>query len=117
LRVGVAHISPKCTSDNRLKVEFSPEGKTDMTLYHRTTSTFSKYTLGVIGVYNITAGLLKKNDLLLGYQHDDKNYLSLRLENKEFRSTPTCLGNWKGYFQTATLDFVRKYNENFKYGV
>jgi hypothetical protein len=82
LRLGVSHIAPKCTSDNRLKIDFFPEGKKDFTIYHRTVNNIDKFTLGVIGVYSITSNLIKKNDVLIGYQYDEKTYASIRLSNK-----------------------------------
>jgi hypothetical protein len=70
LRVGAKHLSDKCNSDNRIRVDFK-EDKHDLTWYNRTVVTEKKFTFGNMIVFNISNQILSKTNFLLGYKVND----------------------------------------------
>lgn len=79
IRVGAAHLSSACHSDNRLKIDHNADGKNNLTWYNRTVATQDKFTFGLLGAYGISSNVLVKNNLLVGYKIDDTTNAFLRL--------------------------------------
>jgi hypothetical protein len=116
LRLGAAHKSEHCHSDNRLRIDFNAENKKNLTWYNRTIVTKEKFTFGLLGAYGLTNNVLVKNNFLFGYKINDDASVFLRLENKGYRKDVFNWADWKGYFDNAKVDFVNKYKD-IKYGI
>lgn len=84
LRLGAAHKSQNCNSDNRLKVDFQDD-KHNLTWYNRTVVTKDKFTFGNMFVYNISQQILAKTNFLFGYKGDKDIDVFLRVENNDYR--------------------------------
>lgn len=110
LRVGAAHLSSKCHSDNRLKVDFNGDNK-NLTWYNRTVVNQDKFTFGVLGAYGISNNVLVKNSLLFGYNHDDKTSAYLRIENDGYRKTGFNWADFSGYFDSLRLSVVSEWKD------
>jgi hypothetical protein len=68
LRLGAAHQSKNCNSDNRIRVDFNPDNQKSLTWYNRTVIKHDKFTFGAVTAYGITSNVLVKNNLLFGYK-------------------------------------------------
>ena len=117
LRVGAAHKSEHCHSDNRIRVDFASDNKHNVTLYNRTVVTKCNYTFGMMAAYALTSNVLVKNNLTFNYLVKDQGNISLRAENRGFRKEAFNWANWKGYFDQFKVDFVTNFKNNFRYGV
>ena len=117
LRLGAAHISKHCNSDNRLKIDFDNGGRNNLTFYNRTLVNHEKIYFGLMAAYNITNNILVKNNVLLGYQVNPTSNAYVRLENRGFRKDAFNWADLARYFDTARIDFISTHNLNVKYGV
>jgi hypothetical protein len=84
LRLGAHHLSSKCDSDNRLRIDFSNDNKKDIYWYNRTIVNHENFSFGLLGVYGITSRVFAKSDLLFSYKPTqvENTSIFLRLENK-----------------------------------
>lgn len=116
LRLGAGNKSERCHSDNRLRIDFAPEGKRTLTWYNRTVVTYDKFTFGLLAAYGISSRVLLKNNLLFGYKVNDTTNASLRVENNGYRKDFDW-ANFRGYFDNVRADVVSKYKDNIEYGL
>jgi hypothetical protein len=117
LRLGVAHVSEKCNSDNRLKIEYGAENKKNLTWYNRTYVQHDKFTFGVLGAYSLSQNIISKNSLLFGYKVDDKTSVFLRADSEGFRKNAIGWKDCQSYFDNVKLDVFSNHNTSFKYGL
>lgn len=112
LKAGLGHKSEHCNSDNRIRYRIA-EG--DWHLYHRTTVLHNKFTFGIVGVLDVFNKVLQKNNLLVGYQVNEKSNLFLRAEVNGFRrSNPDSVSS---VFDMLTADYILKLNDKSKVGI
>jgi hypothetical protein len=71
VKLGAIHRTPTHESDNRLKIEFGPDNRKNITLYNRTMIYYNKLTFGLVGAYSISQNYILKNNLFLGYRKSD----------------------------------------------
>lgn len=117
LRLGAAHKSEHCSSDNRLRVDFHDERRQSYTWYHRTMVNHEKFTFGLLGVYGITHNVMAKTSLLLGYEIKPDRNVYLRVENDKFRSNHWGFNEIADHLDLFRVDYVARYNESTRYGV
>ena len=72
VRFGFASIHPRCTSDNRLRVN-SSLGSHTFCYYNRTLSYWNQNKLGIVAVIDLTNKVLQKNNVLLGHVFYDRH--------------------------------------------
>lgn len=77
MKLGVGHDSEHCHSDNRLKVSLGGEEKSYY-WYNRTMVNHGKFRFGLVSCVDILGKVLQKNNILLGYEHDENNKVYLR---------------------------------------
>jgi hypothetical protein len=77
--LGAHHLSKVCLSDNRIKIDLGGEGRNNLTWYNRTILNYDKFVFGFVGAYGILNNILVKNNLLFGYNLDEKRSVSLRV--------------------------------------
>jgi hypothetical protein len=70
VRVGAAHLSDVCNSDNRLKIDHNADGRNCYTWYNRTVVRHDKCVFGMLTAVGLTSQVLAKNNLLFGYNLD-----------------------------------------------
>ena len=116
LRLGANHVSPKCNSDNRLRVDFQDD-KQNLTWYNRTVVTKDKLTFGNMFVYNISSQIIAKTNFLLGYKVSDKIDAFVRIENNDYRKVSWSPAEIVNHFDTYRLNFIAKHDEKIKYGL
>lgn len=116
LRLGANHVSSKCSSDNRLRVDFQDD-KQNLTWYNRTVVTKDKVTFGNMFVYNISSQILSKTNFLLGYKVSDKIDAFVRVENNDYRKVSWSPAEIVNHFDTCRLDFIAKHDDRIKYGL
>jgi hypothetical protein len=66
LKFGGQSVSDKCNSDNRIKVD----DELNITWGHRTRIQNGNWRIGLVGVFDLTAGRILKKDFLVGYRKD-----------------------------------------------
>lgn len=115
LRIGAAHLGPKCHTDNRLKIDATPE-KQKATWYNRTVVKQDKFIFGVLAAYGLYDHVLVKNDLLFGYTHDDSTSAYLRLVNSKYRQTGFNWSDFNGYFDKVKIDIISSFKD-WKWGI
>jgi hypothetical protein len=116
LRLGAAHLSDTCNSDNRLKIDHNADGGNCYTWYNRTVVTEGKYVFGMLTAYGLTSHVLSKNNLLFGYNIDENTSAYLRLENQGYRKAGFNWGDASAYFDHLKLDTVSSYR-GWRWGV
>lgn len=72
VRFGFASIHPRCTSDNRFRVN-SSLGSHTFHFYNRTLSYWNKNKFGIVVVVDLTNKVLQKNNVLLGHVFYDRH--------------------------------------------
>ena len=115
-KLGCCHVSDKCSSDNRVRVE-NKSGGFNYWWYHRTVINHNKFSYGLLGVFDLTNRVIQKNNLLVKYKHDDKTEVFLKAECDNYRSKNADPANWRAYFDTVTFDLVRKVNDTTRVGL
>lgn len=88
-----------------------------MTWYHRTVVKHNDFTFGILSAVGITNRILAKNAVLFGQKINDKVSAFLKFENDGFRKSNFSFTDFKGYFNTATVDIVGKHNDSIRYGL
>ena len=116
LKAGVGHISEHCTSDNRVRASLQQE-ETQWQWNNRTTVKHNKFTFGLLTVFDITNRVLQKNNLLFGYQADDKTNVFLRAEVNGFRKNNFNIQDPASIWDSFTADVVRKIDDKSKAAV
>lgn len=115
LKLGVANISEKCTSENRIRCAIQQDSQ-EWSWANRTTVNHNKLTFGLVAVFDLTNKVLQKNNLLLGYKADSNTNLFLRAENAGFRKENVDSSKFDKYFDSITADVVRKIDDKTKAG-
>ena len=115
-RLGAASYAEKCQSDNRLRIN-SASGNHHFYWYHRTLSNINNWKLGLLGVIDISNRVIQKGDVLIGHAPNKNHELFLRLENDGYRSANPNLGNFKTIWDSATFNYVAKFDRYTKAGL
>lgn len=105
VKLGVAHDSKHCHSDNRLKIS-QEKGGFNYTWGNRTMVYDGKFRFGLVTCFDICNKILKKNNVLFGYDVNLDTQVFLRAETEGFRDHNP---NWKhpeGIFDKVTLDVI-----------
>ncbi len=87
-RIGAHLIGSNFQTDNRLKFEWGHSSGNKCTFYNRSILTSDKLILGFLGAFEMFGShhhLLLKNNLVLGYEPNQKTSLFLRMENIHYR--------------------------------
>ena len=116
VRLGAAHLSNTCNSDNRLKIDHNADGKNSYTWYNRTVVTEGNHVFGLLTAYGLTNHVLSKNNLLFGYNIDQNSSVYIRLENNGYRKAGFNWADASGYFDHLKLDTVSSYR-GYRLGV
>lgn len=116
VRLGFASIHPRCTSDNRLRVN-TALGAHTFYYYNRTLSYFNQNKLGIVAVIDLTNKVLQKNNVLLGHVFNERHETFLRLQNDGFRLANPNFSDVKSIWDHLTLDYVGRLNQTTKLGI
>lgn len=85
VKLGVAHDSEHCHSDNRLKLGFGKGGISSYHWYNRTMVYHNDLRFGLVTCFDITKKILQKNSVLFGIKFDRNTQGFLRAEVDGFR--------------------------------
>lgn len=70
-----------------------------------------------MAAYEISKNFVSKNNLLLGYKHDDKVSVYVRAESDGFRKGPIGLTAFDQYFDNVKLDLLYNHDKDTKVGL
>lgn len=116
IRLGVASIHPKCTSDTRLRVNKAPI-RPHFFLYNRTIALYNQTKFGLIAVYDLNNNVLQKNSLLVGQVVRDRHEVFLRLQDIGFRNTNPDFSDVRSLWDAVTVNYVGRLNQTTKVGI
>ncbi len=116
VRIGLASIHPKCTSDSRLRVN-TALGAHTFYFYNRTLSFWNQTKFGLVTVVDLSNQVVQKNDILLGHVFNNSHETFLRLANDGFRHANPSIADFRSLWDTLTADYVGRIDQTTKVGL
>lgn len=116
LKAGANLIAPDHSFDNRVRVAFGEDGKTEVSTGHKFGLVKSDWSFDMYDIINWKSRALTKNAIRLAYRKDN-NDVFLRAENETARSFKGLdFTNLDTYFTKFIVDYVRKVDDLTRVG-
>lgn len=108
-KVGAMLRQPDLTVDTRFKTNIEKAGNSFF-LYNKFEYTWKKISLRILSALDANVWMLQKNNIEAVYKCNADNELTMSLKVDDFRTSPASLSNFSSYFESLSLDYIRKMN-------